>query len=85
MSDRHLHDEEGMVYACPNCDNAPVYRRVDREYNNRGFAPDAPFVCYDCSTGFNEPVEREEHISSGSPGPRSDAAKRILNADPTTL
>lgn len=56
---RIRHDDEGMTYACPECDHAgDIYHRAG---NGNAYAgdPDAPFVCHHCSATFTKPKERE--------------------------
>ena len=69
---RLLHDDDGMTYACPNCDHAGgVYRRVhcEREYEHE-------CRCDKCATTFPEDdvVERET-----KPNPIGDAAVAAEN------
>ena len=52
-------DKDGMVVACPECDKAPVYRRMGTG-NATVDDPDAEYVCYDCGTSFDEPNERRQ-------------------------
>lgn len=64
MTPTLLHDEDGMVYACPECDNAPVY---ERERDNTQYDRDAKYVCYECGTGVDDPVERPEKPGGAGP------------------
>jgi hypothetical protein len=59
---RAEHPDEGMVYACPECNNAPVYRRVQ---DNTTLGDDEEFACYECSTAFDEPKERKTKKNRG--------------------
>ena len=52
---KHIHPEEGMVYACPACDTATPFERTSQRV--RIGAPER-FACYTCSAVFDEPVER---------------------------
>lgn len=64
---RHTHPDDDMVYACPECDTAPVYRRVRK---NVEFDADKEFACHACSTGFDEDdiVERPTKTGGRLPG-----------------
>lgn len=46
----------------------PVYRRVQ---DNTEFDRDKEYVCYECNTGFDEPVERERRHGGMDSKPRA--------------
>lgn len=53
---RYRHPDDDTVFACPECDRSPIYKRVQ---DNTVYDRDKEFVCYDCQVGFDEPVERK--------------------------
>lgn len=57
-ADRLTADDDGTVYACPDCDRAgSVYRRNGS--NTHIGDEDDPFACEKCSATFESPVERQ--------------------------
>lgn len=67
---RYVHPDEGQVYACPQCDYAPVSRRTGNGNATTG-NPDHRFVCYECGkTWDHEPPTRpsRDDIAGGLVG-----------------
>ena len=51
------HGEEGMIYACPECDHGgECYRR-----HGPSVEGEEPYRCHNCSALFEEPVGRESY------------------------
>lgn len=80
---RITHPDDGVVYACPECDVAGgVYRRT---HENKEF--DKPFRCGKCREEFEEPVERPPKDTSngatdpdGLPAQLNDRAKELIRS-----
>lgn len=64
-AERVTSDKEGMVLACPGCDQAGDIHRRNGGANVHVGDPDDPLACGNCSTSFEEPVERERRTTSG--------------------
>lgn len=56
---RQVHPDDDRVYACPECDNVPVYERTGTNIHS-GYKG-GTYACYDCGGVFDDPVERERH------------------------
>lgn len=60
MTDKRLtHEEDGIVIACPECDEGgKVYERTG--VNTYAGNPDDPYHCGNCGSTFEEYVDRED-------------------------
>lgn len=59
LSERLVHEADGLVYACPECDVAGDIT-IRRRGNTHAGNPEDPLACGKCGTTFEEPVERED-------------------------
>lgn len=74
----HLsHEEAGMVWACPECDIAAVYRRDPTNPQTQG---DSQFRCRNCHHEFHTPIERKKNDTTGR-GSRSNL-EMLLDQNP---
>jgi rubredoxin len=62
---RHLHDDDGMVWACPSCDVAGEV--WERTHATKDF--DHDFRCHKCGHEFDAAVERPTKNTAGNPTP----------------
>lgn len=82
---RVTHDDDGMAWACPECDSAGNLR--ERTGSPHGFMADGPerYACDDCGARFEVPVEREARNPLPDPhagGKRAKYEELLLDADP---
>lgn len=75
---------EHTVTACPHCDSAGrMYKRVGP--NTYADDPDAPYYCWECGNGFDEPVVRPPHSSPMTDPSGAGAGGRMPDTDPELL
>lgn len=85
---RYLHPDDGMVYACPECDYVPINRR---KQDNTVVAKNNEFVCYECHSGFDEPKERESRQhnpkipDTPSRAAKGTIARKLEDMDPSEV
>lgn len=74
-----IHPEDGMVYACPHCDHAPVR---ERSPGKALYEPEFVYYCHDCQTGFDDPVERETKNDGGGKMAKHGLARKLEEMSP---
>lgn len=82
---RVTHDDDGMAWACPECDSAGNLRERTGTWN--GWTADGPerYACDVCRARFGVPVEREARNALAGPhkgGPSAKYEELLLDADP---
>lgn len=61
---RVSHPDDGMVYACPECNTTRwIYERTGTGNAYRG-DPDKQYHCSECSTSFDELNERQNNSTN---------------------
>lgn len=74
VSNTLIHRTDGMVYACPECNHAPVtIRDPDKAVYDPGFK----YYCRGCSSGVNEVVEREARNNGGGRSAKHGLARKL--------
>lgn len=82
MAERLTHPDAGMVYACPECDTADVYRRENGGERNAAKGVGDPCACSVCPWTGEKPEPRPAHQRNTPPeGPHRGLAKQLLDAD----
>lgn len=82
MATYEVHPKEGMVWACPHCDNAGnIYERTG-DYTKH----EHRFYCQSCGESFDERIEREaKQTGGGRVGPNSEIGRKLEAMDPDDL
>ena len=79
MSTERVLLEGDQVAACPECDSAPVVKRVGGAGHENQTTE--PYACYGCSWRGSEYRSRAEKTRSGNRNGLSEIGKAALNDD----